>query len=106
MEKQTRIKSDKALLGMVSGFRTGILNGGSPNFMCFAICAPLQSLLSIEGIEVALIKGWVDCGDYDMEHVWLQLEDGRVLDPTADQFPLSLPPVYLGEQPAQYNINE
>jgi hypothetical protein len=102
----SRINSDKALLNLAAGFRKGILSGGNPDFMCFAICAPLQGLLSIEGIETELIRGWVDCGDYDMEHVWLRLEDGRVLDPTADQFPLSLPPVYLGDQPAQYNVNE
>lgn len=40
------------------------------------------------------------------DHIWLELSDGRVLDPTADQFPLSLPPVYLGEQPMQYNVND
>jgi hypothetical protein len=101
-----RIKSDKALVGFARGFRKGLLSGGSPEFMCYAICAPLQGLLWLEGIETNLTHGWVQCGTYDMDHVWLELQDGRILDPTADQFPLSLPPVYLGELPAQYNINE
>jgi hypothetical protein len=104
--RSRRITSDKGLLSLATGFRKGILGGESSAFMCRAICLPLQGLLSIEGIETKLIQGWVDCGDHDMDHVWLELEDGRVLDPTADQFQLSLPPVYLGQLPTQYNVNE
>ena len=31
-----------------------------------------------------------------MNHIWIRLADGRVLDPTADQFG-DYPPVYLGD---------
>lgn len=104
--KTVTAKRDAELLRMVAAFREGILNGESSAFMCHAICLPLQSLLAHGGLDVTRVQGWVDCGDYDMEHTWLRLADGRVLDPTADQFPLSLPPVYLGQLPAAYHVNQ
>jgi len=64
--------------------------------MCVALSAPLQAALSLLGIPCCLsasnVGGWA--------HVFLKLGDGRVLDPSADQFnertPESLPAVYLG----------
>ena len=107
MSKPMKENQDKALLKAVRGFRRGILGGGSPAFMCRAICLPLQSYLSaIFGIELLLVDGVVDCGDHEMYHTWLQLQDGRTLDPTADQFRLGLPPVYLGALPSQYEVNQ
>ena len=55
------------------------------------------SLLRLHGIEAETVES--DLGECN--HVWLQLEDGRALDPTADQFnalfpDLAMPPVYLG----------
>lgn len=88
------------------GFRKGILGKGSSKFMCRAVCMPLQGYLHAMGIETALIAGWVDLRDYDMDHTWLRLVDGRILDPTADQFDeLGLPPVYIGPMPEAYNVN-
>lgn len=64
--------------------------------MCFAVCAPLQAWLEAGGVESNLITA-----DFpQMNHVWLELSDGRILDPTADQF--GLEPVYLGALPAVY----
>lgn len=64
--------------------------------MCVALSAPLHAALSLLAIPCRLcastVGGWA--------HVFLQLGDGRVLDPSADQFnehtPESLPAVYLG----------
>jgi hypothetical protein len=40
---------------------------------------------------------------YEREHFWLEMDDGTVIDPTADQFPgLDLPPVYIGKLPTMY----
>jgi hypothetical protein len=97
---------DKKLLRIVSGFRDGILQGRSSAYMCYAICAPLQGFLSLARVHTSLVHGWIDLGDHNVDHVWLEMEDGRVIDPTADQFPLSLPPVYLGQLPTQYNVND
>lgn len=89
--------SDAALVRFATEFRAGILNGESAQWMCFAVCAPLQSLLRLYGVESELVEG--DLGACN--HYWLRLSDGRVLDPTADQFNhwngvAALPPVYLG----------
>lgn len=64
--------------------------------MCFAVCGPLHGLLALYGVEATIEDG--EFGDWN--HFWLRLPDGRVLDPTADQFndqlEHPLPPVYLG----------
>lgn len=88
---------------IVKGFRDGVLEGRESAFMCMAVCAPLQGYLSLCGYETSLVHGTVDLSDYDMDHVWLGLEDGSIIDPTADQFKeLELPPVYIGVLPAAY----
>lgn len=89
--------TDKQLLRFATQFRKGILNGGHSNMACFAVSAPLVALLSVHGVKGELIEG--DLGHCN--HFWIQLEDGRVLDPTADQFNAfegfkPMPPVYLG----------
>lgn len=89
--------SDDELVTFASEFREGILDGDVPALMCFAVCAPLVTLLSLYGVEADMVVGdlgWIN-------HTWLRLRDGRVLDPTADQFNdcdgyEKLPPVYLG----------
>lgn len=64
--------------------------------MCAAISAPLSAALAMMGVPTTIQETVV--GDYN--HVFLQLGDGRVLDPTADQFNgterSDLPAVYLG----------
>lgn len=64
--------------------------------MCAAVCYPLASLLGQYGVAVRVMESDLS----HTNHVWLQLADGRVLDPTADQFNTaagpSLPAVYLG----------
>lgn len=88
----------------VTAFRVGILDGRRSDRMCFAVCAPLQSLLSVCGVETELVEA-----DFDQNglcnHVWLRLSDGTIIDPTADQFSTpeqKRPKVYIGPLPAQY----
>ena len=91
------------LLRTVTEFRDGILNGAPSDLMCFAVCAPLQSYLHMCGTDTALIhgefEGW-------MNHVWLEMEDGQIIDPTFDQITKwinkPLPPVYIGPKPDWY----
>ena len=90
--------NDRRLRRLVQGFRDGILEGRSSEFMCFAVCAPLQAYLSLCGVETTL----VEASFAEVNHVWLQLPDGRILDPTADQFGLDA--VYLGGLPLAYSL--
>jgi len=68
--------------------------------MCFAVCAPLQALLSLHGIETELVEVWFRREYGEHNHFWLKLPDDRILDPTADQF--GLPAIYLGKMPQSY----
>jgi hypothetical protein len=56
------------------------------------VCYPLAGYLAFLGVDVEVCESRV--GDWN--HIWLLLPDGRVLDPTADQFDATLPVVYLG----------
>ena len=78
-----------------------MLGKKQPHLMCFAVSWPLQAYLKSVGIDTELIEG--SCGD--AEHYWLRLQDGRILDATADQFNNAGPKVYLGEQPDYYKLN-
>src|SRR5205807_740431 len=95
------------LHGIVLGFRRGLLNGRESYDMCFALAAPLEGYLNALGYEAKMIKGVVDCGEYDLEHFWLKLSDGLIIDPTADQLPRRNgkrpPKVYIGELPSWYS---
>lgn len=88
--------SDEDLVKFAAEFREGILDGRPSRWMCSMVCMPLAGLLSINGVEAEVVVG--DLGEFN--HVWLRLADGRVLDPTADQFNdygfEPMPPVYLG----------
>ena len=69
--------------------------------MCFAVCAPLASFLQTMGVKCTLREV-----DFPMtNHVFIELPDGRILDPTADQFSgqwFKFPNVYLGPLPIIY----
>ena len=91
---------DNELLKMARGFRKGVLNKSRSNNWCYAISAPLVSYLEFCGYPCELVKGCIG----NKEHYWLGLPDGRILDPTADQFNESMPGVYIGEKPSHYCV--
>jgi hypothetical protein len=98
---------DKHLKQIVTAFRNGILNGRASRGMCFAVSWPLQGYLSAIGVETEIVEGEVD--PYPTNHFWLALNDGRIIDATANQFnePLMpskrrMPKVYIGELPLWY----
>jgi len=89
--------TDAELIDFVTDFREGILDGGSSHGKCAMVCWPLTTLLCMSGVPCES----VDPDMEEMNHVWIRLADGRVLDPTADQFneiypEENFPPVYLG----------
>lgn len=98
--------TDEEIIEAAEGFREGILEdnpfgeNGSSHRMCGAIAWPLAGYLrAICEIDCAEAKSLVSTPEGDWEHIWIRLSDGRVLDPTADQFNhlgREYPAVYLG----------
>jgi hypothetical protein len=90
---------DSDLIRCSRSFRDGMLGRRESDRCCFLVCAALQGLLNAHGVDTLLVQQ--DFGNTN--HVWLQLRDGRILDPTMDQFSAragkALPKVYLGLLP-------
>lgn len=81
-------------------FRRGMLGRRRSNGYCWMICQPLATYLSMCGHEVKVVEGFVG----KEPHTWLELSDGRILDPTGDQFNPLGPKVYIGKRPRRYKI--
>ena len=88
---------DKEIIRIAKEFTKGILDGGSTADMCFIVCAPLVSYLSVCGIDGELTEGELN-GVY--HHFWVTLPDGKIIDPTADQF--GLLNIWVRKQPSYY----
>ena len=88
---------DKTLKKICRGFRKGIIGGNGSFMQCAKVSWALQGYLSFAlKIKTKVCEG--DVGDGN--HVWLELQDGRVIDCTADQFNYGkrkYPAVYIGE---------
>jgi hypothetical protein len=89
--------TDKELITMCKQFTKGILAGRSTVDMCFIVCSPLAAFLSGCGVSCTLTEGELN-GTY--HHFWITLSDGRVIDPTADQF--GLLNIWVRRQPDYY----
>ena len=88
--------TDADLQQYASDFRAAIIGNGESARMCAAISDPLSAALSVKGVTTTVMESDLE----ECNHVFLKLQDGRVLDPTADQFnwrsQRQLPGVYLG----------
>jgi hypothetical protein len=93
---------DAELTEFVSEFREGILDGTTSFMACGMVCHPLVTLLNMAGVPCSIQTTLSIRTSYgSVNHVWIALADGRVIDPTADQFNdegFSFPPVYLGKK--------
>lgn len=67
--------------------------------MCAVVCYPLQGYLGFLGVGTELVEVMLQYSN----HFFLRMPDGRVLDPTADQF--EGPKVYLGP-PLEFLVGE
>lgn len=89
--------TDNELTKYATEFRAAIIGDASSAWWCAGISAPLCSAFLALGQTVEI----VECDLGYCTHVFLRLPNGRVLDPTADQFNwcsrVELPGVYLGE---------
>lgn len=101
---------DKDLIRTIQSFTRGILGKRKPNGMCLAVCAPLQSFLLMGECYTKLVEGEIHINGDLWNHFWLELKDGRVIDPTASQFKKpdgsGMPKVFIGEKPYWYTINK
>lgn len=89
--------TDEEILFVARDFREGVLAGRDSYGMCAMVCLPLAGLLNYYGVAAEVIASALHHNEDFSNHLWIRLPDGRVLDPTADQFEgLNLPPVYLG----------
>jgi len=100
--------TDTEIKKIASGFTKGLLGKRKSNSMCLAVTAPLQGYLSFCGLETELIEGEIKVGKITWNHFWLKLPDGRILDPTANQFKTpdgkDMPKLYLGKKPDWYKL--
>lgn len=81
-------------------FTKGILDGRPSTDMCYIVCSPLVSYLRVCGIECELTEGNIHHCENDLHHFWITLSDGRIIDPTADQF--GLLNIWAKKQPSNY----
>lgn len=98
---------DKELIKITKQYVKGFLGNKESKGMCFIISSSLQSYLSLLGFKTKLIEGEIETDIGTWNHFWLELSDGRILDPTSDQFNsqqilVQMPKVHLGEKPAFY----
>jgi hypothetical protein len=106
--------SDKELIRITTQFTRGLLGRKKVKSMCFVATAPLQGFLSACGVETKLLEVEIEIETKDEIHIWnhfcLELEDGRILDPTANQFKTpegeEMPNVYLGKKPKWYKTKK
>ena len=100
--------TDTQILKIATSFTKGILNKNDPKAMCFKVVYPLLSYLYLYGLYTDLIEGEIETENEIWNHFWLELPDGRILDPTASQFKTpdgeEMPKIYLGEKPEWYSI--
>lgn len=92
--------SDKDIIDIAKKFTKGILDGIKTVDMCYMVCSPLASYLSFAGIDCMLTEGVINHCEKELHHFWITLSDGRVIDPTADQF--GLLNIWVRKQPSNY----
>ena len=93
--------TDAELIDVCRDFRHGMIGEGTPgDGFCAMVSWPLAAYLrACCGINADCVQ--TDLKDHPTaqcyEHVWIRLADGRVLDPTFDQFCSEEPvDIYLG----------
>lgn len=97
----------RQLIRHVREFRRGILGERPSVLMCAVVCYPLQVYLSAcFGVDTTVMQAdFLQSNGSLMNHVWLRMTDGDIIDPTADQFAdraPELPEVYIGPLPDIY----
>lgn len=74
------------LKNMAKEFSEGVLGKHGSTDMCFAVCSPLATFLNFSGVECDITEGEISYDGGTWHHYWITLPDGKIIDPTADQF--------------------
>lgn len=95
--------TDSKLKRTAMEFRIGLMCGRRVSRgLCFAVSWPLCGLLRFYKVRARLTSATVN----GVEHWFITLDKGRILDATADQFKTQeggrMPKVYLGTRPKWY----
>ncbi len=86
-------------------FRKGLIGDRESDLMCRVVCFPLAGWLAFNGVSCRVVDGEF----LGVDHSWIELSDGRVLDPTIDQFNgevVRFGKIYLGEPLPQHKVLE
>jgi hypothetical protein len=93
---------NKSLLKLASLVRKKALRGAESAGHCESVSRQLLPRLADNGLTANVVYGNAN----GQGHVWVELEDGTVIDPTADQFNQPngepMPKVYVGPRPEWY----
>lgn len=89
---------DAEIRKIAKGFVKGLLDGRSTVDMCYMVCSPLAAYLSFCKVDCTLTEGEVN----GYHHFWITLADGKIIDPTADQF--SFLNIWVRKQPSYYKM--
>lgn len=92
-------KRDAKIVRDATEFRRGLIGDQNGAGWCAVVSWSLAGFLGFaHGIQTGNAEREIEIGDGStLVHVWVTMPDGRVLDPTMDQFGTEWPKVYLGE---------
>ena len=96
--------TDKEIIRVAKGFTKGLLGKKSTVDMCYVVCSPLVGYLSMLGVDCRLTDGYIDHCEAELHHFWITLSDGKIIDPTADQF--GLLNSWVVNQPSNYKVKQ
>ncbi len=103
------LTTDDGLMRFVREFSDEILkfSNGDTRGMCAMVCDPLSAYMEFCGIKNQCVVFDVKSNGIISNHVCILLPDGRIVDPTANQFVnpatgKTMPHYYLGEIPDFY----
>jgi hypothetical protein len=102
--------SDRELISLAWNVRDDAIGDDASFNRCYRVWGDLFLFLERDGVAAVQVEAELYDG---FMHAWIILEDGRVLDPTADQFNNDVekyPGVYLGPplkfHPDEWQITE
>jgi len=103
-------EKDQELLFLVQGFQSGNQKGELTTTALQANIWPMRAVLSCSGYKTSVVHGHVQQNGLRREHWWLQMDDSRIIGPSAGLFinpeGERMPRIYLGVQPDWYRKSD
>lgn len=98
--------TEKKLRQIAARFCMGMLENRSSKDMCYVVCNPLTTYLCFIGVPCELTEGEILHDGGKWHHYWITLSNGKIIDPTADQFITPrgerLKNIWVEKQPENY----